>query len=392
MRHVGEGEPSLRAWEDADELCRFAAAEGFEVDRDALRRFHRAGVISRPTQRHLGARGSQTLYPPGTSAILLEACELHRTERRLGRVAWALWWRGVTPVHLAARTELTQFAQRLVEHARTLVGEEGDLSSGAREMLGQAASTRLPGPMVRIRRRVTAQRFGDVMESLILVGTGRAATLSAEAVEQIEHALGLDRARSDILGSTGRPWLDGDARDDLVAIGELSSPEGFADALASASDDEIDASRDEAKMFATGISDVAHAMRSFSAEWAYGIGGWGPFFEQMLLTHDGQVYLVLLWLRIRQAGLGPGAAAVFAELEKQPKLREQVDQLAGLFDVIPELREALPSDWYERALRDSDFRTTIEGTLADLRRDYGEAIDAHMRATGANPSRDVDET
>lgn len=144
---------------------------------------------------------------------------------------------------------------------------------------------------------------------------------------------------------------------------------GLADVLAEVSDAEIDTAREEVKKFAVGIGGVAHALRLFGSEWAYGIGGWGLFIDQMLSTHDGQAYLVLIWLRILQAGLGPGATEVLTELEKQPGLREQVDLLAGLFNAIPELRQALPMDWYERALRDPSYQARINATFADLRLD-----------------------
>jgi hypothetical protein len=230
------------------------------------------------------------------------------------------------------------------------------------------------------------------MKSLMLVAAGQTATMSAEDLEQLEHAMGMDRARTDVLGSIGRPWLDGDVRDDMAAISDIASPAGLENVLAMVSDAQIDTARDEVKEFAVGIGGVAYALRRFGSEWAYGIGGWGPFFDQMLITHDGQAYLVLIWLRMLQAGLGPGATEVLTELEKQPGLREQVQLFNGLFDAIPELREALPPDWYERALRDPLYQVTINATLADLRRDYGEEIDAYFKAAGKGLPQSEEET
>ena len=387
----GEVEHS-EVWENADDLCRVAADAGFDINRDTLRRFHRAGVINRPEQRHLGARGSQTLYPPGTAAVLLEACELHRTERRLDRVAWILWWRGLTPTGLVARKRLEEFARSLNEVVRAYVGETGDLSAEARRELDRAATMRLPKPLGRIRRRVKSGPFGDVMKSLMLVAGGQTATMNTEELEQLEHAMGMDRARTDVLGTIGRPWLDGDVRDDMAAIGDIASPAGLANVLAMVSDAEIDAARDEVKEFVVGVGAIAYALRQFGSEWAYGIGGWGPFFDELLTTHDGQAYLVLFWLRMLQAGLGTGATEVLTELEKRPGLREQVDLLAGLFDAIPELREALPTDWYERALRDSSNQTRINATFADLRLDYGDEIDAYFKAAGMGLPQSEEET
>lgn len=389
---MADEEARTEGWEDADDLCRVAADAGFEVNRDTLRRFHRAGVISRPEQRHLGARGSKTLYPLGTSAVLLEACELHRTERRLSRVAWTMWWRGLAPTGLAVRMQLEEFARSHSEAIHTLVDEGGGLTTEARRELDQAATVRLPKPLGRIRRRVKSDHFGDVMRMLTLVVSGQTAALSPEDLEKLEHAMGMDRARTDVLGDIGRPWLDGDIRDDMAAIGDIASPAGLADVLAEVSDAEIDAAREEVKKFAAGIGGVAYALRLFGSEWAYGIGGWGLFIDQMLITHDGQAYLVLIWLRILQAGLGPGATEVLTELETQPGLREQVDLLAGLFDAIPELRQAFPTDWYERALRDPSYQERINATCADLRLEYGDEIDAYFKTAGKGLSQNDEET
>ena len=217
-------EPSCdEPWEDADDLCALAAARGLTVDRDGLRRFHRAGVVERPRQHSRGALGSQTLYPPGTATVLLEALEIHRKQRNLGTVAWAMWWRGLTRPELAARKQLTTFAQKLIGLERRLVSTEGNLTEEAEGVLDRARTARLSKPLRQMRRRAGADRFDEVVQALLYVASGQVTALGPETLGQLEHAMGLDRARTDILGSINGPWLDGDVYQDMVTIGELAS-------------------------------------------------------------------------------------------------------------------------------------------------------------------------
>jgi len=183
-------------------------------------------VIERPRQYSCGALGSQTRYPPGTATVLLEALEVHRKQRNLGTVVWAMWWRGLTRPELAARARLTAFARKLIEIERRLVSVEGNLTEEAEAKHDRAGTPRLSKPLRQMRRRVGADRFDEVVQALLYVAAGQAPTLGPETLGQLEHAMGMD--------------------------------------------------------------------------------GWGPGFEEMLVDADGQAYLVLIWLRCRQFGLGTG--------------------------------------------------------------------------------------
>jgi hypothetical protein len=258
---VVQGTTDEELWEDADDLCALATAQRLTVDRDGLRSLHRAGVIERPRQRSRGALGSQTLYPPGTTTVLLEALEVHRKQRNLRTVAWMMWWRGLTRPELAARKQLTAFAHKLIEIERRLVSVAGNLTEEAEDMLDRAGTARFSKPLRQMRRRVGADRFDEVVQALLYVAAGQATALGPETLGQLEHAMGMDRARTDVLGSINGPWLDGDVRQDMVTIGELASAEGLLGVLEAASDDDLDAARDEVVRFATGIADLAYAMR-----------------------------------------------------------------------------------------------------------------------------------
>jgi hypothetical protein len=363
-------------WEDADDLCALATAQGLTVDRNGLRRLHRAGVIERPRQYSRGALGSQTLYPPGTPTVLLEALEVHRKQRNLGTVAWAMWWRGLTRPELAARKRLTAFARKLIEIERRLVSAEGNLTEEAEDVLDRAGTARLSKPLRQMRRRVGADRFDEVVQALFYVAAGQAAMLGPETLGQLEHAMGMDRARTDVLGSIHGPWLDGDVRQDMVTIGELASAEGLLGALEAASDEDLDGARDEALRFATGIADLAYGMRRTIDNWAYGMAGWGPGFEEMLADADGQAYLVLIWLRCRQFGLGTGMQTVLDSIGTHPQVREQIDLILQLREAVPAVGAAVPRSWFQKILEDPSVQEKINTAIAEIRKDHADEIDA----------------
>ena len=387
-----QGTTDEELWEDADDLCALATAQRLTVDRDGLRRLHRAGVIERPRQRSRGALGSQTLYPPGTTTVLLEALEVHRKQRNLRTVAWMMWWRGLTRPELAARKQLTAFAHKLIEIERRLVSVAGNLTEEAEDMLDRAGTARFSKPLRQMRRRVGADRFDEVVQALLYVAAGQATALGPETLGQLEHAMGMDRARTDVLGSINGPWLDGDVRQDMVTIGELASAKGLLGVLEAASDDDLDAARDEVVRFATGIADLAYAMRRTIDNWAYGMAGWGPGFEEMLADDDGQAYLVLIWLRCRQFGLGTGMQTVIDSIGTHSQLREQIDLILQLREAVPAVGAAVPSTWFKKILEDPSVQEKIGTVIAEVRKDHADEIDAFFAERRRESSRQVEAT
>jgi hypothetical protein len=91
----------------------------------------------------------------------------------------------------------------------------------------------------------------------------------------------MDRARRDVLGSTGKPWLDGDPREDFENISRLSDPSRFVAVIENATDNDLADARDEVKRFCAGISDLAHVMRESGDNWSYGIAAWGRSFDDL---------------------------------------------------------------------------------------------------------------
>ena len=101
--------------ESREHVIAYASGLGYPVTPAQLARWHRAGLLPRPSQRPLGrGRGTMTTYPLGTAAQVVALCQIRDDERRLDRVAFRLWWAGFT-VDLAVIREQLQAVVRTIE-------------------------------------------------------------------------------------------------------------------------------------------------------------------------------------------------------------------------------------------------------------------------------------
>lgn len=364
-------------WEDADDVIALAMACGYDAPRSRLRSWHRAGIVGPPRQVSAGVHGTRTLYPPGTATVFLESCELHRSERKLKNIAWALWWGGLTTPELAARVQLADFAGVMAGLLDQLV-QGGQLTERAEQALDTAHRSRLPTPMARIRRRAGTENFGSVLQSLLFLAAGQVGQLGDGALEELSHAFGEDRARSDVLVSIGGPWVDGDRRVDMENISALASPVGFAATLKRATDADLDLAREEAKAFARGLADFGYALRKGVDNWAYGMAGWGWLFEDLIASPDFQRYMVLALLRCKESGLTPNLQTVLDAMAENQQMRANVDLVMELREVVPAVAAALPRGWLRTALSEPDGQERISKGIAQVREDHAEEIDQFL--------------
>lgn len=101
--------------ESRKHVIAYASGLGYLVTPTQLVRWHRAGLLPRPSQRPLGrGRGTMTTYPPGTAAQVVALCQIRDDERRLDRIAFRLWWEGFN-VDLAVIREQLQAVLRSIE-------------------------------------------------------------------------------------------------------------------------------------------------------------------------------------------------------------------------------------------------------------------------------------
>src|SRR5215207_5229172 len=114
-----------RKWESREELLSLARSSGFDLSEPQLARWHRAGLLPRPTQRPLGrGHGTQTVYPPGTEGQLLALCGVHAEVRSLDRVAWHLWWAGYDVSIDCIREFLSSVVAEWDEKAQGLIDQD----------------------------------------------------------------------------------------------------------------------------------------------------------------------------------------------------------------------------------------------------------------------------
>src|SRR3954451_24894047 len=105
----------------ADELLDRLQAAGRRVTRDQLRRWHREGLIPRPSQKGLGrAQGSESFYPASVYAQASRVSALLGKGLAFERIGWSLWWEGFEVDERHWRPVLEKAARRLRQGRRVI--------------------------------------------------------------------------------------------------------------------------------------------------------------------------------------------------------------------------------------------------------------------------------
>lgn len=369
---TGEGPLAPRPEESTEQVLKAAVGAGCPTSHDQLVRLHRFGIIPRPRQHSLGrGRGTVTLYPAGTAMLVIRASGLKK-RFDLGEVAWTMWWDGLAVPDRLARSYMRKVVESFVKEWGELVDEHGDLTAKAEEFLDRAADpdTRIDSmPMRWARRRVGREDFDLFLSFLLAVVAGRTDELSLENLQLIERGMGIDRARADVLATTGKPWLDGDIREDFDNIARLVNPAGIAVALAEASDHDLRQLRDKTKLFCSFVSSMGSIVRGTNDRWAFGFGGFGAIFDDMLSRPGSQALLLLLVMRVVQAGFAPGLDQIVANASGAEQARRMHDAVIALREEVPEVADAFPVRWLGKAMSDSSYDERIHERIRELRED-----------------------
>ena len=382
---TGEGLPASGPEESTEQVLKAAVGAGCPTSHDQLVRLHRFGIIPRPRQHSLGrGKGTVTLYPAGTAELVIRAAQL-KGRFDLEEVAWTMWWDGLAVPNRLARSYLSKVAEFFLTEWGELVDEHGDLTAKAEEFLDRAGDpdTRIDSmPMRWARRRVGRKDFDLFLSFLLAVVAGRTAELPLEDLQLIERGMGIDRARTDVLATTGKPWLDGDIREDFDNIARLANPAAIAVALAEASDDDLRQLRDKTKAFCSFVSNMGSIVRETNDRWAFGFGGFGAIFDDMLSRPGSQALVLLLVLRVVQAGFAPGLDQNVANAPGAEQARRQHEAVIALREAVPEVADAVPLRWFGRAMSDPSYGPRILERIAELRLDdeVRARIDAFFEA------------
>lgn len=371
--------------ESTQQILEAAMEAECPTSHDQLVRLHRFGIISRPRQHSLGhGRGTVSLYPAGTGALVIRATELKK-RFDLKEVAWTMWWEGLDVPGRRARAYLSKAVESFVSEWSELVDEHGHLTPKAEDFLDRAGDpdVRIDSmPMRWARRRVGTDNFDWFLSLLLAVVAGRTAELSLEDLHLIERGMGIDKARTDVLAPIGKPWLDGDIREDFDNIGWLANPGAIAAALAEVSDDELRQLRDKTKLFCSFVSNLGRIVRDTNDRWAFGFGAFGAIFDDMLSRPAGQALVLLLVMRVVQAGFGPGLDQNVAHAPDAQQARLMHDALMALREAVPAVAGAFPVRWLGNAMSDPSYNPRIQERIAKLREDddVRAQIDAFFEA------------
>jgi len=161
------------SYETGTELLALARQQGYPISAHQLVRWHRAGVLPRPQQRPLKeARGTCSLYPPGTGEQLLLLCSLRVNERRLSHLAWQLWLAGYRVERGMIRAQLQQAMARIVhwmqwfaEFKQTVLQQDAEQALDLIERYAQGPLHLQP--LRRIRKRIGREHFSTFLSRLL---------------------------------------------------------------------------------------------------------------------------------------------------------------------------------------------------------------------------------
>lgn len=284
----------------ADEVIEAARSAGFRVTHDQLRRWHLAGALPRPTQTSLGRPfGTVTLYPAEAKRQVVRLCQLHRHEKRLSHIRWALWWEGYAIDTTVARSFLAYVAgdlDKTLSKVRWLLADD----DAANVLFEKSITTRISHALVRqVRKRVGRQRFPQVMDLILRVSIGSFSgyALYGDEQEVFEKGLGVDRARTDRM-YLAPPWLQ-DSEEPLVRLSALLKNASFTSTLDGADDRELEEARGELRRFMTLMDGFGQATGHRFGRGAFGMILFGV--GKHLLGIEDYARQCLLWLHTRRS-------------------------------------------------------------------------------------------
>lgn len=359
--------------ESADDVIANAAVGDETISRDQLVRWHREGLVDRPYVRHLGrGRGTETIYPPGTSARAVKVARLLRARRRVSDVGWLLWWDRVDVDEVVVRRHLDRVAEMWRKGWSLLYREDGQLTEAAERFLDVADRVRLPSRgLSQVRRRTGMDQFPDFMDAMLAVLHGESRMLDEE-VDLVERGLGLDTATPSAAGTAG--WYDGGIGESLSSVGELMQP----DVLTNATDrplDELAAARDELQRFMVVIESMLTVASALGGRRGFGAGALRMITEAVAGDPVGQALLLSIWLVMRESGLAENMdmlVGMAPQAEENVRMLQAIDTLRT---ELPEARAVLTPRRFARVLMDPECGADLIEDIRRLRSDHAADID-----------------
>ncbi len=361
------------------ELLDLARANGHVVSAPQLARWHREGLLPQPELRRLGkARGTQTVYPPGTGDQLLALCAIRAKKWRLRPTAWYLWWAGYEVSLERIREFINSVTAEWDRQAQDLLDPEtGLLSEDARRIAERATEERLTQPLSGARRRVGKERFGIFLSLLLEALTGSFQGFLSEPTEDpmederriAERGITTDPSRAESLVASDL-WPEIDAESFFSSLGWLVSKDSLEQQLASLTDEQLLVARDEARSWFALIAGYGQLFDDL-----LGRGALGPF--SML----GQVVPLMgaqeqaLWTLVWAIGRFRGPTEVREGLEVHGKPQAEIEvglrdweQVEMIRREVPEVADLLTPQRIQAALLDTQEAERLAEELVEISR------------------------
>jgi len=371
-------------WESADDLLAYAAAAGHPVTRTQLIRWHKRGLLPRPRARYFhGRKGAETYYPPGTSAVLLQVCELTSRTKSLDAVAWQLWWAG----HDRNMDEVRDFMANVfadlertlakVRKAVTLNEKYGKSNLTVRRYMNESPD--LPAPLGTMRRRLNwgdRQEFPVLVDSLLRAMLGDASPPSDDEINALDRALRFDEGRVlPLRGSAGwNPAPDGAALTWMANF--MSQP--LAKTLASASDHDLVIARDRAIALISFTTTFGETMSSLFPRSGLGWGFIGKAMDRLTSNVKNQAFIVLVLHAFRgDSEFGDPFAEIQNTIDEwNADGYANWNRIRFLTEQLPELRTVLSESRIREAFKSPRGFDSLAGEVVDFRMDHAADIDA----------------
>jgi hypothetical protein len=376
-----------------------AAGRSFGVTQRQLQEWHRAGHLPRPTRRFLGrGKGSVSIYPPGTTDLMLALCQARGATAQLGEAAWRVWWERGGPPGLQIRLFLARTALTWRHHLRALRGEAApllldqpvedpagspsdDLPEPVWEQIDRAQMSRhLAPPLAATRKRMRNGRFSTLIRVLLTVASGEFTGYKVDAVTRtdaaerriVESGLGLDpptispRTHQLAVRRAGRLGFRGDSSTTLHQLSQLIRTRALDEDLETAPDAELLRVREEVQL-------VLRMIVSFGtfARQAFPRGLWGFTVLAAAIEHFGakdQAVVILFWRLLRRAGFGEHMDVLLQAARHWEEVAlptfHLLQQLSG---EVPAAAELVSPEHLGKAIRS---KRVMEQTLASLRGMY----------------------
>ncbi len=328
------------------ELLACAKTHGYDVTEHKLARWRQEGLLQSPEQRALGrGLGTQTVYPPGTEEQLLALCAIHGHERRLGYVAWHLWWANYEVSLDRIRSFISSVTVEWDRHAPELMDPRTGPTDEGYKMASRATKERLGQPLSGMRRRVGKERFGIFLSVLLEAISGAFDRFSVETTENpeederriVERGLGLKQADAE-------PGLGIDIEACLRSMGWLTGKGSLQQELGYLTDEQLLEARNEVRSWLALLGGYGLMFESW-------LGKWGPFglvsaMGRMVrdMGAQEQALWTLLWAIARYRGPADLRKGLEAHGRPTPEMEAGLrdwERLARLRQEVPALSRVL---------------------------------------------------